>query len=194
MGLKEERTITTFDESFTLTSDRLIEQQTLRILVPRGAVGKLRTMDIKYGLIGSGTPLTLMDDQADMILMLLRRSFEPLLDPTDEDIERLNPLWLGWVGFAFVAGSAPVEDSFITPDVVRESIEFEENENTVVRSTGVSSNNAEGWQFVGYAPASADGGTVRMWAKIKWEMEYIETSRSQSATWSMMQITEEESQ
>lgn len=111
----------------------------------------------------------------------------------DVEIRDLQPVWAAVNGFLFTAGGtntanvvmrSPKEDVVIRPPKSN-------SDQWTIKNKGPGSDVTQGWTIEFGVITGAGVYAVTWNAVIDWTMEWLETSRSTRATWSMDQMTEE---
>ncbi len=173
--LIERRQSVNYRESLAIGSNL---QSTLIATVPRGAIGRLRRCQISISLIAALTATT------DAIMMLVKETSENFGDPTNADIEQLQPLWMTKLISIFEAGATDTANVVSTGSKVETQLLFtgDAHRGEEIRNQGPRSNALLGWSMMGY---STIGGTnVWQFVSLEWDMIWIEnTGPSPSIGW-----------
>ncbi len=140
-------------------------------MVPRGAIGRLRRAQIAISLVADLT------STVDAVLLLIRVADEDIVNPSNDLVERLKPLWAHKVAHVFEAGATDTANVVLPASSENIQLVFDgdKHRGEEIKNQGVSSNVEHGWSIAHY---STTGTTTFLWyfISLEWEMEYIENS------------------
>lgn len=154
-------------------------------LIPRGSIGRI----ISTRIAAQGRSALLTSESSQMAIIKLPNI--PVIFNERELIDK-KPLWVGYMGTEFEAGSTDTANVVVQNPSINELVSFKGHRSSQIRNVGTRSNEEAGWTI---ASRGRSGNlNIDYFVSGEMEIEYIETSRSKRATWSMEQITEEETQ
>lgn len=187
MGLTEQMLLTLYVSNVTPTT--ALERRPIGPSCPRGA--KMTIGQAKIAVMGQLTNLSADRDQHVALASGAPSAVVGI--PSDNEISRLDPLWVGMFGMIhqqLTAVGVPV----LEKPKIEVDLDFSESQHRgiTIRSTGEGDN--IGFNFYQWVDDDSAFDTIDIFISAQIEMEYIETSRSQEANWDMDNITAEETQ
>lgn len=185
--MKEQITAVTYLQGVTVTAANQ------RILIgpncPRGA--KMTLQQAKIGIIMRNTVLQ-GDFQSTFALTAGRSNQLPLADLSNQQVVRSKPLWMGHGGLTVEEVTAVGQRVLLMP-TINEDLDFSESEHPGVTVFEDGDGDENGFTLNRWT----EGITfplIDIFASLQILLEYLDTSRSTSPTWSIDQSNEEEAQ
>lgn len=168
----------------------IIRSTQSRLEIPRGARGTLKR--IQTTMLGIASSLN-ADVDCNVILANPRvDAVDPFItSPSDEQIANLKPIWHDALHLNHNQSTAVgvnVEQMKSNTDIDLSKLPAHRGQEIV--SKGAQSNDPIEWVFMGWYITAALG--IRFTAMVTWDVEYLESSRSEFADWDMDEVTEAE--
>lgn len=189
MGLKERTTVVISEQDITVTDTPLILNSDRLIEAPRGAVTRIAQVSVDVTM----RPNLTTSQRLHFSIMKNLDTFPTGSVLATRFWRRQQPLAMGHMGVSFEAGATDTSNvvsiaskysQIITPP-------SPDHKSWQQRVTGAGSNTVSGWIFRAWAQSG--GTTIFDYTIIaEVEIEWIDTSRSRRATWTMDQMVEEE--
>lgn len=182
-------------DTFNTLADGVPETKLIGIVVPRGAKATLRKIK---GSVRMDASTTAGEQFIDAFITGGGRP--TFIDPTgsgeigNTSIEAAEPIWSWQAGFLVrVATAVAIAHSPMPSELLDLDLSEDDHPNLQLVSRGAQSNSDIGWWYTVVA-TNALNQTESHLLSLRIDLEWLETSRSTSATWTMDQMTEEESQ
>lgn len=183
MGLKEQIQTVIYEEFVTLASSLTVTRDLVN--VPRGAKATIKQLRIA-AMIQSP-----VKSDTQVGLLIARTPLDPTA-PDQVTIPMMKPIWQGFLGLEFFVGGSDTADIMIESPSLNKTVTppVPNHGEWSMTVKGAMSNSPNGWTFGAWEIAGEAG--LAFGISVDWELEWLETSRSQEAEWTMDQMVEEE--